>query len=151
MFILTRLDCSKSILTYSLCQVIVVSLVLVSRSYWGGLANHGISRDHPTHFLRNQLLHRILVVWCVAAHVLQKFLSFRQPVPWFLKIKANGESLTSNPANQTTNPWEAEFHECCWETLYMFADCGLVVAVQPLNCYCFAPLSTSTKSLVLAF
>ena len=25
-------------------------------------------------------------------------------------------------------------HVCCWETFYMFAYCGLVVEIQPLNC-----------------
>ena len=25
-------------------------------------------------------------------------------------------------------------HGCCWETFCIFAHCGLVVEIQPLNC-----------------
>ena len=25
-------------------------------------------------------------------------------------------------------------HDCCWVAFYMFACCGLVVEMQPLNC-----------------
>ena len=29
---------------------------------------------------------------------------------------------------------EAGLHGCCWEAVYNFAYCGLVVGIQPLNC-----------------
>ena len=52
----------------------------------------------------------------------------RKSAPRSEDLDRNGRSLATTPS----------FHGCCWETVYIFAYCGLGAEIQPLNCYfCF--------------
>ena len=58
--------------------------------------------------------------------------------PWlavwgFEALAFDGESETLPSLNQRFGS-KPPIHGCCWDTFYIFAYCGLVVELQPLNC-----------------
>ena len=46
-------------------------------------------------------------------------------------LRGKGQAPLWNSSRVSITP----SHGCCWETFYIFAYCGLVVEIQPLNCY----------------